>query len=799
MKLADAPRSGQSPLTEDSFSPASPWSDPAFLPPADVDDLADMYREHFAEISALEKAEQEARAYLEDRGYWAAYERFKAAGGTGYDESLDSLEEELAPAIADLKRIVSDRDVAESTALTYETLDGRLLPVDFSQVSDIEQLKREPLRVIRPACPAFVEPDEWLRPLLASRCIRFCEEAQLVSGHIGRDLYGYDRFEWVEIPWDAAPTDRLRLVLAESAESIAVEAENRRMAAEHALRIERVEARAADAAANGNDADRDCYLFAASELRSEPPPVETNRNRPVMWVGCPANQQPPIGSRLEDHLAAIAKLDAAAKAASAAKAIADELADSDEVDDESNGNERPAFDEDGDPGIIKLLADAISRGQHFAQDAGKRLYFFSDGAYHAENEDHDFIARQCKMYCEAWKATNKWRDSLPGSVANYIRIGRPRLWDRPSGEYLNLQNGLLRLSDRKLLRHSAEHLSPIQLPVAFDPTATCPEIDRFMQEVFPEDAIDLAWEIAAFLIAPHISIQKAILLIGAGGNGKSVFLDILKSLIGGKNTSAASLHDIENNRFTACSLVGKLANICGDLPSDDLGSVPVFKKIIGGDEIQAEYKHVNVFSFRPFCRLIFSTNHMPRSRDSSQSFFDRWLVVPFNQSFRGTDREILKEDLIARLTTRRELSGLLNRALAVLGSLAKRKRFLQPESTEAIAREFRSATDPLARWLDEYTVDDSGLCISKRELRVAFNAHQERKGMPVMTDQAFGRSMKSLRPSVEFKQRNYKDQKKEWCFVGIGMRAGITCAGSSQNDAIEPNSGEPTERLPYKD
>jgi len=79
--------------------------------------------------------------------------------------------------------------------------------------------------------------------------------------------------------------------------------------------------------------------------------------------------------------------------------------------------------------------------------------------------------------------------------------------------------------------------------------------------------------------------------------------------------------------------VGKLANICSDLPSDHLTSTPTFKTIVGGDYLLGERKFQGSFEFLPFYRLVFSTNHCPQSKDSSTAFFRRWLVIPFARTF----------------------------------------------------------------------------------------------------------------------------------------------------------------------
>ena len=82
---------------------------------------------------------------------------------------------------------------------------------------------------------------------------------------------------------------------------------------------------------------------------------------------------------------------------------------------------------------------------------------------------------------------------------------------------------------------------------------------------------------------PDMSMQKAILLIGEGANGKSVYLSAVTVVIGRGNIAGLSLQRLESDKFAAARLVGKLANICADLPSDHLTSTSTFKTIVGGD------------------------------------------------------------------------------------------------------------------------------------------------------------------------------------------------------------------------
>ena len=281
------------------------------------------------------------------------------------------------------------------------------------------------------------------------------------------------------------------------------------------------------------------------------------------------------------------------------------------------------------------IAAEILKHHHFAKDAGGRLYVLQEGVYVPQGEET--LRVEVKRIYNQRGQIDSWTNHKSTEVAKFIGTDAPRLWDKPAADVVNLKNGLLHVPTRALSLHDPKHLSPIQIPVVFDPEATCPEWDKFVGQVFPADATELAWEIVGYLLTPDTSIQKAFLFIGGGGNGKSTFLAGLRAFLGDKNVCTATLQDLVSNRFVPAQLYGKLANISPDLPSRALQDTGMFKAITGGDAIQAERKFGQPFSFVPFARLLFPANQFPRGNDSTTAFADRWVVVPLPNSFRGTN------------------------------------------------------------------------------------------------------------------------------------------------------------------
>ncbi len=371
--------------------------------------------------------------------------------------------------------------------------------------------------------------------------------------------------------------------------------------------------------------------------------------------------------------------------------------------------------------LIRDLAGGIVAKEHFARNGSGVLYVYRGGVYRPDGEL--LIRQRVKHLLLDYDCSEMWSKRLASEIIEFIALDVPELPERPSTELINVENGFLNVKTRQLFPHSPDLLSTIRIPVTFDPQAGCSEIEKFISEVLSEDAIPLAWEILGDLLTPDRSVQKAICLLGEGGNGKSVFLDLATRFVGAENVCHLSLQRLEADRFSAARLYGKLANICPDLPGERLASSAMFKAITGCDRITAEVKYRDSFEFAPFARLLFSANRLPGSNDASQAFFDRWLIVPFQERFRQTRREIPRRILEWRLGSPSELSGALNKALDGLERVRKCFRFTEPGGSRAELRRYQATNDALAAWLDEHTVASPEEIVSQSDLHRAYASH----------------------------------------------------------------------------
>jgi phage/plasmid-associated DNA primase len=147
------------------------------------------------------------------------------------------------------------------------------------------------------------------------------------------------------------------------------------------------------------------------------------------------------------------------------------------------------------------------------------------------------------------------------------------------------------------------------------------------------------------------------------------FVDVSRCRVGRQNTSHVALQDLDGDRFASADLYGKLVNVFADLKASKPSSTGNFKTLVSGDSVRAQRKYGQPLSFRNHAKLIFSANRIPDSDDTSHAYYKRWLILAFERTF----TEITKDtNLIHKLTTNDELSGLLNLALIGLRQLERK-------------------------------------------------------------------------------------------------------------------------------
>lgn len=280
-------------------------------------------------------------------------------------------------------------------------------------------------------------------------------------------------------------------------------------------------------------------------------------------------------------------------------------------------------------------------------------------------------------------------------------------------EWISVENGMFNIETGEMrFEHDPDAYCTYMLPVTVDPANT-PQPEHWLRylesSVQTPEVIDQMQEFAGYCLTRDTRYAKCLFLHGPGEDGKSIFPKILQAMVGAENTSAVSFSDLED-QFLRAAIYNKVLNVGTEISSEAVES-SMFKAIVTGDPVQAAFKHRDPFQFRPFVKMLFCGNKMPRVLDNSHGFFRRVLVVEYKRQFLegDPDRDVGLEDKCMN-----ELSGIFLWALEGLRRLREQGRFTNcPESVEVLS-EWRRSNNPVQAFLEDNCEIGSGSVCKKR-------------------------------------------------------------------------------------
>lgn len=205
---------------------------------------------------------------------------------------------------------------------------------------------------------------------------------------------------------------------------------------------------------------------------------------------------------------------------------------------------------------------------------------------------------------------------------------------------------------------------------------------------------------AASLAGIAVDYEKAFILYdntdnSAGSNGKSVFIKVLKKLFPNRAIASEDPTAFSNKNVRA-AMAGKRLNCSAEMPEDS-GVIDgqAVKSFITGDQLAGEFKFKDRFYFSPTAGHLFATNNFPSVKDDSGAFWRRWVVIPFNNRFTGSDKKVGLAERIVK-EEGQKLLVLLGRALK---DLVERGHYIIPPCCEVAKAKWRREANPIEQFL----------------------------------------------------------------------------------------------------
>lgn len=278
---------------------------------------------------------------------------------------------------------------------------------------------------------------------------------------------------------------------------------------------------------------------------------------------------------------------------------------------------------------------------------------------------------------------------------------------KPSdSRYVAFLNGVYDMVEDRLIDFTPDLIITNKVNCDYNPSAYHELLDKTLTKIAcrDESVRALLEEAVGYCFYRRNELRKSFILTGEKRNGKSTYLAILKELLGDDNTVALDLNEL-GDRFSSASLFGKLANIGDDIADDFIPNPAIFKKIVSGDWIKGERKGQNEFFFKPYCKLLFSANSIPRMKDKSGAVLDRLVIIPFDAKFSETDPDF-DPNIKYKLLQKESLEYLAILGIEGLKRVLSRNAFTSSRKVEESIEEYRESNNPIEIFFKEITENE---------------------------------------------------------------------------------------------
>lgn len=292
-------------------------------------------------------------------------------------------------------------------------------------------------------------------------------------------------------------------------------------------------------------------------------------------------------------------------------------------------------------------------------------------------------------------AIRMMRDN-PGVTVIHDELDRDR-------HLINVANGVYDLQRHELVPHERSLMMTRTMGTEFNPQATCPQFEGFMERVLPdEDMRAYVQRALGYSLLGDADQRSLFLICGPSGTGKSTLMATMELLFGGYGATAPSgtlratgressapsndLHTLMGRRFVSTSETNEHTAYNEDL----------IKRLTGRDKVTSRKLYSEFVEWSPRCTIWLATNHPPRFSSDDDAIWRRAKIVPFNTVLLD-DNEIAD---FAHNVLAQELAGIFNWLLAGLRDY-QRGGLREPDEVRRAAHEVRLQSDPVSRFVED--------------------------------------------------------------------------------------------------
>jgi putative DNA primase/helicase len=312
---------------------------------------------------------------------------------------------------------------------------------------------------------------------------------------------------------------------------------------------------------------------------------------------------------------------------------------------------------------------------------------------------------------------------------------------------LNCANGTLDLRTGKLREHRREDMITKIINIPYDPSATAPLFEKFLDRIFAgnRSLIDFMQRAFGYSLSGITSEQSLFLCHGSGANGKSTLIEIIATAAGEYSESVRTEALMKHKNVSAGAANEDLVQLIGarfvsamETDTNQQLAEALLKQMTGQDRMKARKNYGHLVEFRPQFKLFVSCNDKPQiSGTGENSIWRRIHLIPFTVTIPQSERD---KCILDKLNA--ELPGIL--AWCVRGAVEYYREGLKvPAEVKAATEQYKAEEDTLSEFISDALEVREDLSMPVGELYGEFLIWCRIQNAPVEDRKTFNSMMKA--------------------------------------------------------
>ena len=352
--------------------------------------------------------------------------------------------------------------------------------------------------------------------------------------------------------------------------------------------------------------------------------------------------------------------------------------------------------------ILKLNEDFIKKGEN--------VFIYNNRYWKKiDKDDLKFFLIDC-MKSSGINETDSNLPKIGEFIKEQLLYTLPE-YKRKTGKetVINLLNGtyVITPKERYLRGFRKDDYLFYQLKFSFDEKAKSPLFDNYLDYVLDKESHPILFSFLGYTLLGNsaLNIEKALMLWGDGGSGKSVTYNIIMKLLGKENISNVPLSKLGvRDNLYVINMEGKLLNYASEAGASI--DSETFKQIVSKEGVEAKDLYKSVRTIHDLPAMMYNVNNMPRSKDGSEAIYRRFSILHFAKIVPDHKKDIDLADKIIDT----ELPGVFNKIISAIPDLLKNKRLPTSKVSKAALSDYNNQDDSINAWLT-----DTGWIPSYRE------------------------------------------------------------------------------------